>query len=217
METMTKDAPKSKKEIVAIVILSFSLLLLVLGVSLAAFRYFGKGQSNNVLKTGSLTFSYSDAISGRNGILIENALPISDLEGKHLSGAGEYFDFNISATTSTSPLNYEITAQKSASSTLDEKYVKIYLTSVTGTVESETPLTTTSGIVTTFDSLRDTTSPSIEGKTIYLGTIEQGEVNLVRNYRLRMWVKEGVYSDTEIADKLFSVKVNVAALGTASS
>lgn len=205
---------KSKINVVLIVLFFFSLICLFFGISVAIFTYFGQGMTNNVIQTGKIVFSYSDADGGSNGINIENALPIPDSMGKKLSGSGEYFDFSVSATTTTSNLAYEVAVNKSNDSTLDPKFVKIYLTTLEGAGETETVLTSLESGVVTYDQLLDTTNSLLTGKTIYFGEVKAGEIAYGQRFRFRMWVTESDSDDfdyEQVNDKYFSVRVNVAA------
>lgn len=203
-----------KENIVAVAILFISLILIFTGVSFAIFDYFGSGITNNVIQTGRIVFSYSDANGGGNGINIEDAMPISDDMGKILSGDGEYFDFNVSASTTSTNLTYEITAIKDSNSTLADEFVKIYLTKLNGTQEEVTDLTYIDNSVVTFDRLNNTTNPLLTGKTIYFGSVQAGEVAYGQKFRLRMWVKSPGSTNfdySNVNDKYFSIKVSVAA------
>lgn len=204
----------SRINIIGIICLFLSLIFLFIGISYSIFTYFGEGMTNNVLETGRIVFSYSDAEGGTNGIFIEDALPISDDMGKLLSGKGEYFDFNVSASTTNTNLAYEISVNKSIDSTLDPKFVKIYLTTFEGSQEIETPLTNLENGVVTYEELNDTNNKLLTGKTIYYGTVNGGEIAYGRRFRLRMWVTapdEVNFDYSQINDKYFSVKVSVAA------
>ena len=206
----------SKTNLVAVALLFLSLTFIFIGISFSIFTYFGEGLTNNVIETGRVVFSYSDANGGGNGILIEDAVPISDEVGKRLSGAGEYFDFSVTASTTSTDLVYEMVVLKNDESTLDEKFVKIYLTKIVGSQELETPLTMLDD-VQTYDELNDTTNSLLNGKTIYYGNVSAGEVAYGQNFRLRMWVSvpdEVNYDYSQVNDKKFSVKVNVAAVAT---
>lgn len=207
----------SKINIVGVLLLFLSLICLFIGISYSIFNYFGAGITNNVIQTGRIVFSYSDANGGGNGIHIEDAIPISDSQGKVLSGNGEYFDFTVSASTTKTNLAYEIVAEKNENSTLDDDWVKVYLTTFEGNQEQETPITANSGNVTTYDQLATTTNSLLTGKTIYYGNVQAGEVAYSKKFRLRMWVKDpntDNFDYTVLNDKKFSLKVNVAATGT---
>lgn len=204
----------SKINFIAIIILFISLVFMFIGISYSIFNYFGNGMTNNVIQTGRVVFSYSDANGGTNGINIENAFSISDDMGKMLYGEGEYFDFSVSASTTSSDLGYEIVVNSSDDSTLNPKYVKIYLTTFEGLEEKELPLTNLNGEVATYESLQDTNNPVLSGKTVYYGTVKAGEIAYGKKFRLRMWVaspEEENFDYSLINDKFFSIKVNVAA------
>ena len=208
---------KNKSTLLAIMLLFLSLICMFFGLSMAIFNYFGEGLTSNVVQTGRIVFSYSDANGGGNGINIENATPIPDNMGKILSRPSEYFDFSVSASTTNTNLAYEITAIKEPTSTLDEKYIKIYLTTLDGNTETETPLTSLATGIVTYNELWDTTNSLLTGKTIYYGNVNSGEIAYGKQFRLRMWVTapDDVNFDySEINDKEFSIKVNVAAIGS---
>lgn len=205
---------KKKSSVIAIVILFISLILIFTGISYAVFNYFGQGMTNNVIQTGRVVFSYSDANGGGNGINIQDATPIPDDMGVLLSGEGEYFDFSVSASTTSNNLAYEVTALKNSNSTLPEEFIKVYLTTLNGNQESKTELTYVNNDIVTYDKLIDTTNPLLEGKTIYYGKVQAGEVAYGQRFRLRMWIKmptEENFDYSTLDNKYFSLKVNVAA------
>lgn len=205
---------KNKYKFLACIVLLLSLICIFSGVSYAIFNYFGAGMTNNVIQTGRVVFSYSDANGGGNGIHIEDAEPIPDDMGKLLSGDGEYFDFSVSASTTTSNLSYEITVNKDEKSTLPDEYVKIYLTAFDGNREMETPLSVVDGNVVTYSELKNTDNKALTGKTIYYGSVQSGEVAYGQKFRLRMWIKvpeDSQFDYSTIDNKAFSLKVNVAA------
>ena len=124
---------KNKKSLVLSVIAVVMLLVITIGVSYAFFNYTKKGTIENSIKTGSITFLYTEVKGVGKGIRIEDSLPISDDQGKLLTGSGNVFEFKITSDTlSNTSIPYEVTARKSSNSTLDEKAVKVYLTEVDG-------------------------------------------------------------------------------------
>lgn len=202
-----------KKKNVIVVMLLLSLLTIVLAVSTAVFFYLGRGTTNNVIETGRIVFSYDESKFGVDGdnININEAIPVPDSVGKIMIGTHEYFDFTVSASTTTTDLAYEIVVNKQNGSTMPENAVKIYLTEFDGVTEKETPITG-GNITPTFADLNDTTNSLIEGKTIYHGTVQAGEIAYGKKFRLRMWINDTVPA-TDIANLKFTVKVNVAAVG----
>lgn len=206
----------SKLTFFAVIILFLSFIFFFVGISYSIFSYFGEGMTNNVIYTGKIIFSYSDANGGENGIYIENAIPISDEVGKVLSGEGEYFDFTVTASTAKMDLFYEITVEEDPGSTLEGDWIKIYLTTLEGNQEFPTDLTLKNNEIITFNQLTNTTNNLINGKTIYYGTVQAGEVSYGKRFRLRMWVKDPKQTNFDYSalnQKNFSLKVNVGAIG----
>lgn len=202
-----------KKRNIIIVALLLILVTVFLGVSTAVFFYLGRGTTNNVIETGRIIFSYSETEFGVDGdnIDIMDALPTPDSVGKIMADTHEYFDFNVSASTTSTDIAYEIVAKKQDGSTMPEDIVKIYLTEFNGATEVETPITGGS-ITPTFDTLDDTTNNLVEGKTIYQGIVKAGEVAYGKKFRLRMWISDEADA-ANIADLKFTIKVNVVAVG----
>ena len=209
-----------KKKNMIIITLLLSIVAISLGVSVAVFNYFGAGTTNNVIETGRIIFSYSDAELGSdsgNGINITNAMPTPDTDGKLLSSPKEYFDFSVTASTTSTDIAYEISAIKLDKSTMDEDNVKIYLTELVG-VNQEKETEITGGDTTpTYKELKTTNNPLLTGKSLYFGTVKAGEVAYGKKFRLRMWIKYPDNEDInyeEINEKMFKVKVNVAAVAS---
>jgi hypothetical protein len=203
-----------KRRDAIIAMLLISLITVFLGISTAAFFYIGRGTTNNVIQTGRIIFSYSDAELGSvtdNGINITNALPTPDAQGKLLSNTSEYFDFSVSASTTSTDLVHEVAVNKNDASTMDEDTVKIFLTEFNGNSEEETEITG-GEVVPTYAELKDTKNELLEGKTIYYGKVLGGEIAYRKDFRLRMWIKYQENPDME-EEKTFTVKVNVAAVG----
>ena len=179
---------KNKKNLVLSVIAIVMLLVVTIGVSYAFFSYTKKGTTENSIKTGTITFLYTEVTGVGKGIKIEDSLPISDDQGKLLTGSGNVFEFKITSDTlSNTSIPYEVTARKSSNSTLDEKAVKVYLTEVDGE-ESELLLDNYSNLKET-----DTTIPEgIVEKTLYKGKVPANTTKYEKNFKLRMWLDEGV-------------------------
>ena len=208
---------KNKKSLVLSVIAVVMLLVITIGVSYAFFSYTKKGTTENSIKTGTITFLYTEVTGVGKGIKIEDSLPISDDQGKLLTGSGNVFEFKITSDTlSNTSIPYEVTARKSSNSTLDEKAVKVYLTEVDGE-ESELLLDNYSNLQET-----DTTIPEgIVEKTLYKGKVPANTTKYEKNFKLRMWLDESVdfspVKDDSGNDtypyngKIFTLTVNVYA------
>ena len=179
---MEEKEEKRKFRVAIIILLLFSAIFISTGVSMAVFSYLGQGSTSNIIKTGRIAFSYSDANGGGNGIYIVNALPTPDSVGKALSNTNEYFDFSVTATTTSTDIAYEIVVNKEDTSTLTDDNVKIYLTERQGSTETAVPLTPADS-VPTYAQLVATANDRLTGKTIYYGTVHAGEVAYGKDFR----------------------------------
>ena len=203
------------KQIVITVLAIVSLIVITVAVSYSFFTYTREGTTENVIKSGSITFLYTEVSKVGRGIELSDAYPISDEEGKMQTGEGKVFDFKVTSTTSSSTsIPYEVTARKKADSTLDEEAVKVYLTEVDGEEKGI--------LLDKYSNLEQTSvnvpSGTIE-KTIYTGIVPANNSNYEKNFRLRMWIDNNVdfspVKDEEGNDvypynnKTFTLTVNV--------
>ena len=83
-----------RKEVIFILCLFLSVILLISGVSMAAFSYSGIGEKVNKITTGYITMEYTES---DNKISIDGALPTTVSTGMVRLKDGEYFDFTISS------------------------------------------------------------------------------------------------------------------------
>lgn len=192
---------KEKKQMLFSILGLLLLLVVTFGSTYAFFNYSKTGTVDNVIQTGTLSFSYTDVT---NGINLTNAVPISDEAGKAQTGSGNVFDFTISSNTSAIGMNYTVRAVKSSTSTLTEDdYVKLYLTDITTGTES---------VIVDATTYQALPNHSAGGKTLYTASIPQGETNYSKSFRLRMWVDQNVdFSDNSLYGKTFVVKIVVDA------
>ena len=187
---------KNKKNIL-ILGLVLLLIIAIIGVSYSAFRFTGEGQRVNTITTGSITMTYTET---DNVINLEGALPTTDKTGKALS---DYFEFTVSSSISGNVnINYEISAKKE-SGTLEDKYIKLYLTRVTENSEEE--------LMTPETYNEEVSSNSYTGRpagemSLYTSSMNSSESN---TYRLRMYVDESYNPQGDGGGKTFSVRVNV--------
>lgn len=208
-----------RKQIIVTVLAVVSLIVITVGVSYSFFTYTREGTTENVIKSGSITFLYTEVSKVGRGIELSDAYPISDEEGKMQTGEGKVFDFKVTSTTSSSTsIPYEVTARKKADSTLDEEAVKVYLTEVDGEEK---------GILLDKYSNLEQTSVNVPSgtveKTIYTGIVPENNSNYEKNFRLRMWIDNSVdfspvknESGNDIYpynNKTFTLTVNVYANG----
>ena len=193
-----------------------SLVLITAGVTYAFFSYAKEGQTENTLRTAAIEFVYNEIDGADKGILIENALPLTDAEGMVLGGDTQdhttltdnrnVFLFTITSKTPTSAnIPYIVTAKKqtpaAGRTSLADGQIKLYLTA---SQNDGTNNTVNSGVVRTFADLKtakplgsDTTvfsaltgiTASADEVVLYEGTVPAGQSsNYVNSFVLRMWI-----------------------------
>ncbi len=199
IKKMTKNSER-KNLIVSIVALLF-IVVAVIGITYAAFNYTGLGTKSNKVTTSTITMNYNEAT---NGITLTDAMPISDSDGKQLTGEGRTFTFTVTVTTgNNTAVGYEVSAVKDNTSTLGNNDVRIYLEK------------SSSGAEGTYSSVLEPTGFSPINATTEIGT-PAGEMLLHSDsttstrtdyYILRMWVAEEYQVTDE--SKFFTIKVNV--------
>ena len=192
---------KTRKEIL-IIGLMLLLVIVLIGVSYAAFKFTGEGNKLNTITTGSITMSYEET---DNTISLNGALPTTDKTGMVRLNPGEYFDFTVSSTiTGDVNINYEISAKEVGDGTIDGSNIKLYLTRLTedGTEEQ---------IMSPRVYTEESTSNNFTGRpanemSLYTSSMSSSESN---KYRLRMYVDEGYNPQGDGGNLTFSVKINV--------
>ena len=196
---------KTKKEIVIIGLILLMVIALI-GVSYAAFRFTGEGTKVNSITTGSITMTYEET---DNTISLNGALPTRDATGKTRLNQGEYFDFTVSSNISGDVnINYEISAKDVTTSDrkIDGSNIKLYLTRLIDSGEEE--------LMTPEVYNEESTSNSFTGRpsgemSLYTSSMNSSESN---NYRLRMWVDEDYNPQGDGGNLQFSVQINVYGL-----
>ena len=198
-----------------------SLVLITAGVTYAFFSYTKEGLTENVIRTGTITFVYDEVTQQGNGILIENALPMDDATGKGLTGDRNVFNFKVTSNTpSSATIPYVVTARKAAESTLADDQVKLYLTATDSSTGDgiSNPTVKTGGVVATYDELTNIGSSNndivkniaipagTEEKIIYTGVVPanrnaSNSNTYVNEFTLRMWLnKDGAANDVSMGD-----------------
>lgn len=198
----------NSKQILLSILGVLVLIIAVIGVSFAAFSYTGIGSKTNSITTGTISMSYSEVTSG---ILLEDALPISDSQGMALSGTNNVFDFTVKADingSGTTTINYTITALKEADSTLPDNAIKVYLTNTDNSSEAEVLEPTVVSNLTKTTGNEASLVPSGE-LLLASETVSSTNTNtsVTHNYRLRMWVDQD-FSDLN-ASGSYRLRVNV--------
>ena len=199
-----------KKQIIITLIAIISLIVITVGVTYAFFNYAKEGTTDNTIKTGSITFLYTEVSGVGKGISLTEAYPVADSIGKVQVGEGKVFDFKVTSNISmNSSIGYQVTARKKTGSTLDDSAVKVYLTEVNGT-EQEL-------LLSKYSELSQTDKVDIskyDERILYEATVPANTKNYEKNFRLRMWVSDDTdFSDGSMNDKTFTLTVNVYADG----
>ena len=202
---------KNRRQTIIVILGILSLLLVTTGVSLAFLNY-TKGETENSIKLGAITFKYTENSKVGNGITIEEAWPISDEQGKAQIGEGKVFDFKIEANLSRSDLEYEVVAEPTEDSTLPLDAIKFYLTDITNGTEEEVSYSLDNeGKVKSLDEFIDTEIKNAKGKTVYRETILKNTKGYLKEFRVRMWINEEVEWTEEYVNTTGAIRINVYA------
>ncbi len=194
---------KSKEKII-ILGLILIMIIAVIGVSYAAFRYTGTGTKVNSITSGAIMMTYTES---DNVINMTGALPTTDATGTVRLTEGEYFDFTISSNiTGNVNINYEISAKDVTTSDrkIDGSNIKLYLTRIKedGTEEELMSPETYNEEA----SANNYTGRPAGEMSLYASSMNSSETN---NYRLRMYVTEEYNPQGDGGNLQFSVKINV--------
>ena len=203
----------NKKQLFLSSFLIIIILLITVGVSFSFFSYVKRGNTENSIKVGEITFKYTENSNLGNGITITDALPISDEEGKKLTGSGNVFDFKVESNLSRSDLEYEVVVEPTEDSTLPLDAIKFYLTELTD--NGEQPIESSIKVdktIKTLEEYNDTEITNANGKTVYQETILRNTRGYVKKFRARMWIADNIdWSDDKYFNKSGQIKVNVYA------
>ena len=194
----------NKKQLLLSIGLVLILVLMIVGISYAAFKFTGLGTKPNTITTGAITMEYEEST---NTISMTGALPTTDATGKVRLTAGEYFDFTIkSSIKGNTNINWEIAAEDITSSSakkMDGKNIKLYLTKLDST-GAETQVMAPKVYSATTSANTKTGRPS-GVMSLATGTMSTSETT---NYRLRMYVDEDYNPQGDGGGLSFSVKIN---------
>ena len=192
-----------KKQLLLSIGLVLILVLMIVGISYAAFKFTGTGKKPNTITTGAITMEYTEST---NTISMTGALPTTDATGKVRLTAGEYFDFTIkSSIKGNANINWEIAAEDitASSKKIDGKNIKLYLTKLDST-GAETQVMAPKVYNASTSANTKTGRPS-GVMSLATGTMSTSETT---NYRLRMYVDESYNPQGDGGGLSFSVKIN---------
>ncbi len=202
---MNKEKIKNSLTIGALIIM----LIMVIGISYAAFQFKGPGSKLNTITTGAVSMSYEES---ENSINLVNALPTTQTTGKKRLNSGEYFDFTIkSSIRGNMDINYEIVAKEEDGNTFDSNNIYYYLTKVNSN-GSETEVMAPRKYYAEKEENVYTGRPA-GVFSMFIGNLaEQGETTIT--YRLRMWVDEAYNPQNDNGGLTYKAKVNVYGAGS---
>ena len=193
-----------KKQLLLSIGLVLILVLMIVGISYAAFKFTGLGNQPNTITTGAITMEYTEST---NKISMTGALPTTDATGKVRLTAGEYFDFTIKSNIQgNTNINWEIAAEDitpSSAKKMAGKNIKLYLTKLDST-GAETQVMAPKVYNATTSANTKTGRPS-GVMSLATGTMSTSETT---NYRLRMYVDEDYNPQGDGGGLSFSVKIN---------
>ena len=194
----------NKKQLLLSIGLVLILVLMIVGISYAAFKFVGLGNKPNTITTGAITMEYTEST---NTISMTGALPTTDATGKVRLTKGEYFDFTIkSSIQGNANINWEIAAEDitpSSAKKMAGKNIKLYLTKL-DSAGAETQVMAPKVYNASTSANTKTGRPS-GVMSLATGTMSTSETT---NYRLRMYVDEDYNPQGDGGGLSFSVKIN---------
>ena len=194
---------EEKKRLLLSIGLVLILVLMIVGISYATFKFVGLGKKENTITTGAITMEYEEST---NTISMTGALPTTDATGKVRLTAGEYFDFTIKSNIQgNANINWEIAAEDitpSSAKKMAGKNIKLYLTKLNGDKEEEVMAPKVYSATTSANTKTGRPSGVMSLAT---GTMSTSETT---NYRLRMYVDEDYNPQGDGGGLSFSVKIN---------
>jgi len=198
-----KEKMDKKKQLLLSIGLVLILVLMIVGISYAAFKFTGLGTKPNTITTGAIIMEYTEST---NTISMTGALPTTDATGKVRLTAGEYFDFTLSGTIKGSEnINWEIAAEDVTTGTkkIDGKFIKLYLTSLDENNNEKEVMEPT---VYTAESTENTYT----GRPANMMSLAKGttSTSFSTKYRLRMYVDESYNPQGDGGNLAFSIKIN---------
>ena len=203
-----EENKKSKKELIINIVFIIALITLVIGITYAIIIYTGNS-SDNSISTGRISMSYTEPT---NAMVIDDALPMSDEEGK---AQNNYFEFTITSNASTNAndnigveIPYEINLSDitidEGMSALPKNAIKINLVKVNNNVEEN--------IIDPILISDLSTSNLRNGATKVYDKIDIHKNNSAAQtttYRLRAWIDEQFLIDgNNTYQYKFTVNVN---------
>ena len=205
----------NKKQLLLSIGLVLILVLMIVGISYAAFQFIGPGSKVSTITSGIMKMSYTES---DNIINLQGALPTTDETGKKRLNEGEYFDFTVSSTIQgNANINWEIALEPTAPENMfDPNFVKVYLTELDDAGNETQVVEPKIFMNLDMDANEYTGKPAIVEGTedtiqIPIFTLYSTSTNksFSKKYRLRIWVDESYNPQGDGGNFEFGTKVNV--------
>ncbi len=199
---------KELKKVLFIFLFLAGITLITAGVTYAFYSYSKSGSTESTIRSGKVTLHYDEG--GMQGISLSDALPMSDEQGKVQT---QYFEFRITSDTTSFEIPYIITARKQGdvATRIPDENIKIYLTEVNGSIETEKALFK-------YSELTNIQKNSHIEQEVFRTNVPVNTSNYEKIYRLRMWLDESTsFSPVEVGgvqtyplnNKSFQIRINV--------
>ena len=205
----------NKKQLLLSAGLVLVLVLMIVGVSYAAFQFTGLGSKVSTITSGIMKMSYTES---DNVISLNGALPTTDETGKKRLNKGEYFDFTVSSTIQGKAIiNWEIALEPTISEKMfNPNFVKVYLTELDDAGNETKVIEPTIFTNLNMNANEYTGKPAIVEGTenttqtpIFTLYSESNNESFSKKYRLRMWVDKSYNPQGDGGNFQFETKINV--------
>lgn len=191
---------------VLIMVFLIVLVSMVIAVTYAVYEYTKEGEEENFMTTGTMTMVYNEDPMGIN---LQNIGPMTDEDGKNLSGEGNEFNFSVEiGITGKQAIFHEVTMAKLEGSTIPDQNVRVYLERKTNNGNYEAILGPTS-----FSSLDDEFEGEYEifDDVYVIGEKVIDRVNSSRtavySYKLRAWIDNNYIISSNSDNFYFTVNL----------
>ena len=209
----------NKKQLILSIGLTLVLVLMIVGISYAAFQFVGLGSKVSTITSGIMKMSYTES---DNIINLQGTLPTTDETGKKRLNEGEYFDFTVSSTIQgNANINWEIALEPILSKKMfNPNFVKVYLTELDD-AGNETQVVEPKIFMNLYMDANEYTGKPASVKGTVEGIEDTIEIPILtlyststnksfsKKYRLRIWVDESYNPQEDGGNFEFGTKVNV--------
>lgn len=200
----------SQKKVLLSVLGVAILVVAVIGISFAAYSTVFTSDANTVT-TGTVMVSYNEP---SNAILVEDAMPMSDADGKAQTNRGK-FDFTVSTKADNAlTVPYQISLTKVETTVAQGQegyYVSMADNQVKAYLEKEGTFVNETGENGTLISALGSASMHSGAKLLHAESdvfTASDTATKTTNYTLRLWIDKAVDYD-DVTGKEYHAKVNV--------